>query len=64
MQKNVREGVDHYGPVDPQSEPDRWIETIRDYVIHSGELNGAAARWTALAVILGALSSVLTALSN
>ena len=63
MQTTEREGLTHWGPVDPHAEPERWIETIQLYVRETGTLNARAATWTAWAVVFSGVSAVCGALS-
>ena len=44
--------------------PKEWAESVMNTFAEASRLNGIAARWTAVSVILSALSAALSVFSN
>lgn len=49
-----------FQPVERDLAQDDWIAAIADNITRASELNAKAARWTAVAVTLGAIAAVLS----
>lgn len=52
--------LDDFESVDPDIAQNDWIATILTGVTESSDLNAKAARWTAVAVVLGAIATILS----